>query len=411
MAIRTGTTEEWQETTIADFATATGGFVFPPAEQGNTKGDFPFYKVSDMNLSGNERCMTVANNWISESVRIKIKAKTFPARAIIFPKIGAAIATNKKRLLTQDSIIDNNVMGVVVTDENICIPEFLYLWFLTLDLEDLSNSGALPSIPNHRVHTASVLLPPFVEQKEIARVLTTVQDAITEQENLIAKLKELKRSMMQHLFTHGTKGEKTKMTEIGEVPESWDVVELIDVCDKPQYGFTDSASKDGNVKFLRITDITESGVNWNTVPFCSCPEPEKYLLCDGDIVFARIGATTGKSFLLKNTDNAVYASYLIRVRAKAIDSSFLYHYFQTGAYWKQIDSQKGMNLKGGVNGSILSKLLVPMCNGDEQLKIAASLNTIDARVESAQAKLASYQDLFKTLLHELMSGERRIKIV
>ena len=274
-----------------------------------------------------------------------------------------------------------------------------------------ANVTTIPNLSKSRLGELEISLPLIQEQKAIARVLTIVQDAIAEQENLIAKLKELKRSMMRHLFTKGTKGEKTKMTEIGEMPESWKTVELIDVCDKPQYGFTDSASKNGNVKFLRITDITENGVNWNTVPFCSCSEPEKYLLHDGDIVFARIGATTGKSFLLKNPDNAVYASYLIRVRAKAIDSSFLYHYFQTGAYWKQIDSQKGMNLKGGVNGSILSKLLVPMCNGDEQLKIAASLNTINARVESAQAKLASYQDLFKTLLHELMSGERRIKIV
>lgn len=259
--------------------------------------------------------------------------------------------------------------------------------------------------------STKIFFPPLLEQKAIAQTLTTVQDAIAEQENLITKLKELKKSMMQHLFTHGTTGEKTKMTEIGEIPENWEVGELINFCYKPQYGFTESASKSGNVKFLRITDITDNGVNWNTVPFCNCPEPEKYLLRDGDIVFARIGATTGKSFLLKNPDNAVYASYLIRVRAKSIDSSFLYHYFQTEAYWKQIDAQKGTNLKGGANGSILSKLLVPECNSSEQIRIANALNSIDGRIELSQAKLASYQNLFKTLLHELMSGERRIKNV
>lgn len=287
--------------------------------------------------------------------------------------------------------------------------KFLFYLLKEANLKKLKADVGVPGINREMAYREPVLIPKNIEeQKSIARVLTTMQDAIAEQEKLIAKLKELKRSMMHHLFTKGTKGEKTKMTEIGEIPESWDVAELIDVCDKPQYGFTDSASSNGNVRFLRITDITDEGVNWDKVPFCNCAQPEKYLLQDGDIVFARIGATTGKSFLLRNPDNAVYASYLIRVRAKTIDSSFLYHYFQTEAYWRQIDSQKGTNLKGGVNGSILSKLIVPKCDRTEQKRIAESLNAIDARVESTRVKLASYQSLFKTLLHELMSGERRV---
>lgn len=288
--------------------------------------------------------------------------------------------------------------------------DFLYFELLLNEksIASLGSGSTFHAINKSQLADLEFDLPSLPEQKAIARVLTTVQDAIAEQENLIAKLKELKRGMMQNLFTKGTRGEKTKLTEISEMPESWELVELIDVCDKPQYGFTDSASNKGNVRFLRITDITDQGVNWDTVPFCNCAQPEKYLLQDGDIVFARIGATTGKSFLLKNPDNAVYASYLIRVRAKTIDTSFLYHYFQTEAYWRQIDSQKGTNLKGGVNGSILSKLIVPKCDRTEQKRIAESLNAIDARVESTRVKLASYQSLFKTLLHELMSGERRI---
>jgi type I restriction enzyme S subunit len=245
------------------------------------------------------------------------------------------------------------------------------------------------------------------EQKKISKILTTAQDAIAGQEELIEKLKKLKKSMMQHLFTHGTKNEPTKMTEIGEIPESWEVKTLEEVAEKPKYGFTDSASKRGNVRFLRITDIQENGVDWDKVPFCNCANPKNYLLKDKDIVFARIGATTGKSYLLRNPDNAVFASYLILVRPKEINSVFLYYYFQTKAYWSQIDSQKKNNLKGGVNGSILSKLLVPSVSVDEEQKLSDILESIDQKIEPAQAKLLAYQKLFKTLLHELMSGERR----
>lgn len=302
----------------------------------------------------------------------------------------------------------NNHAHILKAIEGKTTNYFLQLMLNYLNIDPLIGGDARGKLTKSVLSNLPFPLPQLSEQEAITRVLKTVQDAITEQENLISKLKAMKRSMMQHLFTHGTKGKKTKMTEIGEIPESWETAELIDVCDKPQYGFTDSASSKGNVRFLRITDITDQGVNWDTVPFCNCAQPEKYLLQDSDIVFARIGATTGKSFLLRNPDNAVYASYLIRVRAKTIDSSFLYHYFQTEAYWRQIDSQKGMNLKGGVNGSILSKLIVPKCDGTEQRRIAESLSAIDARVESTRVKLASYQSLFKTLLHDLMSGESRV---
>lgn len=105
--------------------------------------------------------------------------------------------------------------------------------------------------------------------------------------------------------------ENFKETEIGLIPQDWKINTLGEISLKPQYGFTDSASKEGNAKFLRITDITENGVNWENVPYCYCPEEkiEAYLLQDDDIVIARIGATTGKSYLIKNPPKCVFASY------------------------------------------------------------------------------------------------------
>jgi type I restriction enzyme S subunit len=313
---------------------------------------------------------------------------------------------------TTKSCIGRGLAGLRAKKEKLR-QDFLYFELLLNEgrIASMGSGSTFHAINKSQLANFEFLLPPLLEQKSIAQRLAIIEDVITEQTTMITKLKELKKSMMRALFTHGTMGQKTRMTDIGEVPDNWKVVELIDVCDKPQYGYTDSASKKGNVKFLRITDITEDGVNWNTVPYCHCPEPEKYLLQDGDIVFARIGATTGKSFLLKNPDNAVYASYLIRVRTKDIDSAFLHYYFQTEAYWKQINSQKGTNLKGGVNGSILSKLLVPKCEKDEQKKIARSLDAVDEKIKASQAKLVTHQNLFKTLLHELMSGKRRIENV
>jgi len=195
-------------------------------------------------------------------------------------------------------------------------------------------------------------------------------------------------------------------TEIGTIASNWSVVPLEKVCEPPQYGYTASAEEQGNARLLRITDITESGVKWSTVPFCSCPTEllDKYRLATGDIVFARIGATTGKSYLITNPPLSVFASYLIRVRTKRdLDPAFLSLFFRSGGYWRQVDAQKNANLKKGVSGSLLKVLLVPAPPLPEQRRIAEVLGLILRAIEEQDRLLRLTAELKKTLLHQLIA--------
>jgi type I restriction enzyme S subunit len=195
-------------------------------------------------------------------------------------------------------------------------------------------------------------------------------------------------------------------TEIGTIGPDWKVEQLARVCEPPQYGFTASAEEQGNVRFLRITDITDSGVKWPTVPFCECPAEllNKYLLASGDIVFARIGATTGKSYLISNPPPCVFASYLIRVRAKEeIDPVFLSQFFRSVAYWRQVDAQKSANLKKGVSGSLLKTLIVPVPPVAEQRKIAGVLGLVQRAIEQQERLIALATELKRALLHQLFT--------
>jgi type I restriction enzyme S subunit len=187
-------------------------------------------------------------------------------------------------------------------------------------------------------------------------------------------------------------------------------VEVKHIAEKPKYGLTDSAKENGKYKFLRITDISDEGVNWAQVPFCSCSKDdfEKYKLEHNDIVFARIGATTGKSFIVKNPNISVYASYLIKVKAKSINPDFLYQYFQTNQYWQQIDANKKSNLKGGVNGTILSKLKVPLPNKIEQEQVVSKMNMLDESIFFRRKRRGLLNALFKSLLNQLMTGQLRV---
>lgn len=124
---------------------------------------------------------------------------------------------------------------------------------------------------------------------------------------------------------------------------AWRTVKLGDICEQIDYGFTasaDFASK--GPRFLRITDIQNGSVNWEAVPGCAISEDEAehHCLHDGDIVFARTGATTGKSFLIKAPPRSVFASYLIRLRLKPnCDPEFISLFLQGEEYWQQIRSQ------------------------------------------------------------------------
>lgn len=258
-------------------------------------------------------------------------------------------------------------------------------------------------------------LPPLPEQRRIAAILIAVKRAIEQQEQLIALTTELKKALMQKLFTEGTRGEAQKMTEIGPVPESWEINLLGDVCFNPQYGFTATAQESGNARFLRITDIQDFGVSWNHVPFCNCEKDdlEKYQLFPGDIVVARIGATTGKSFFIDSLPSkTIFASYLIRLRPKeGFVSSYCANWMQSEAYWRQIAQNQGANIKGGVNAPILKRLIIPIPTTNEQKAISKILLACDERIATCREYKLLLLDLFRTLLHQLMTAQIRVNEV
>ena len=147
----------------------SAGYGFSKSEQGCVVGEYPFYKVSDMNRPGNQVFLESAANYLSKADAHRLSMSPFPAGAIVFPKIGAAIRTNKKRILSVASLVDNNVA--------VCLPDgingkFLYYWFLEQDLVSVAHdSGAVPSIRKSDLERLLVPLPTVEEQARIVALL------------------------------------------------------------------------------------------------------------------------------------------------------------------------------------------------------------------------------------------------
>ena len=159
-----------------------------------------------------------------------------------------------------------------------------------------------------------------------------------------------------------------------ELPDGWLWTRLGSISSAIQYGLSNSAEQIGTQRLLRITDIQDGKVNWDTVPFTTVQDPEPYLLMKGDIVFARTGATVGKSFLIEETPYpAVYASYLIRIRLlEGVLPEYIYQFFNSQCYWNQItDKSVGVG-QPNCNGTSLKELFIPLPPANEQSKLVPS---------------------------------------
>ena len=176
-------------------------------------------------------------------------------------------------------------------------------------------------------------------------------------------------------------------------------VRVREVAESIQYGHTASAvTSEEGPRFLRITDIQNGAVDWDQVPSCDIAEEEipKYRLSEGDLVFARTGATTGKSYLIRNCPDAVFASYLIRVRAsKDVDPHYLAFFFQSPDYWRQIEEGKRGIGQPNVNGKTLGEVRLPLPPLDEQRQIVAELEKQLTRLEAGVASLKRVQTTLK----------------
>jgi len=152
----------WPVVELRALGTPLSGGGFPLEEQGHAEGEVPFIKVSDMNSPGNEVFIRFANHWVSAETLHRLHVKAAPAGTTIFPKIGAAVATNKKRLLLRETAYDNNVIGVVPHK-----PEwstYIFAFFLLFDLRRLTRTTALPSIKTSEL---GVLPMPKPDQRTI----------------------------------------------------------------------------------------------------------------------------------------------------------------------------------------------------------------------------------------------------
>ena len=194
-----GFTDDWEQRKLGEIGYAKSGQGFPDAEQGGTKG-IPFYKVSDMNIAGNENELITANNYVTlEQINKNHWNIINDVPAIFFAKVGAAVMLNRKRLCRNSFLLDNNTMAYMF-DKSKWNYNFGKTLFDTIDLTLLAQIGAIPSYNASDVENIEILMPHLKEQDKIGELFTNLDNLITLHQRKCDKLVELKKSLLEKMF-------------------------------------------------------------------------------------------------------------------------------------------------------------------------------------------------------------------
>ena len=192
---------DWETTSLRELADIGQGYTFKREYQGNHIGRWNYFKVADIGLQSSSIYLSSSINKIDDFLLKQLGYKPFHAGSIVFPRVGAALLNNNKKILLHDSLVDDNVLVLSIKNKAVCSNIFLYYLLSKFQLADWCNSGLVPVINSKTVLKQSIHLPEFTEQQKISAILSTQDKAIGLKEKRLAEKQRQKKYLMQQLLT------------------------------------------------------------------------------------------------------------------------------------------------------------------------------------------------------------------
>jgi len=287
-------------------------------------------------------------------------------------------------------------------DENFTLLYLEYAFKYARIYAGRANVTTIPNLSKSRLSELEIPLPNIKEQRHIANILTVAQKAISDQNVLLSKLIELKRSIVQQLFNH----------------DGWKILSLENICEDVTVGVVVRPASHyvaTGVPAFRSFNIKEDRINENNLVYFSQKDNETILnkskLKKGDVLVIRTGypgtaCVVPEKYIGANCIDLV----IVRPDQKLINSYFLSRFINSSFGKSQVLNEKKGLAQQHFNVGAAKRMQIPIPPLTEQKTIADSLACLDQKIEFIQAKKESYKGLFKTLLHELMSEERKINL-
>lgn len=379
----------------------------PPSESYNSQGDgLPF-------LQGKAEF----GDWSPRPTKFCRRPLKIAPKGSVLVSVRAPVGDSN--IADQDYCIGRGVAALCPNSE--LDSEFLFAWLLLTkdELNALSSGTTFRSINKNVLEGFPIPHPPIEEQRTIASVLRTVQRAKETCERVIAATRQLKQSLLHHLFTYGPvpfdQADKVPLKEAvtGFVPESWTISRIEAVTLKADnmgpntkadqlFKYVDVSSVSSET--LRITDTTE--YLWK-----DAPSRARKRIRNKDIIFATIRPGIRRiAMVTPELDGQVCSTAFCVLRSDEtkIFSTFLFYAVSRDCFVAKVAAREKGSSYPAVTDGVVREQFIPVPRLQVQTEIAAQLAAVDVKLAAAEARRTALDNLFKSLLYHLMTGKVRV---
>lgn len=373
------------------------GWGFPTKEQGLKEGKYPFYKVADMNNS--TMFMSSANNYISEETSRKLRCKPAPKGTIIFPKIGATMATNKKRILTQEACYDNNVMGLIAHSIN---AKFLYYLLSQVELLSFTNGfGAVPSLDRKKIENYEIPLPPIEVQTEIVRILDKFTSLETELEAELEAEQDCRKRQYEYY-----RDKLLSFDNVGDQEVEWKKMSEVSFYPKTRI----NASELSDNSYIGVENLLKDKLG--RTDFTVKPEGSVIQFIEKDILIGNIRPYLRKIWKSDCKGGTNGDVLCIRVKEPSeVSPDYLFHILSSEKFFLyDIKNSRGAKMPRGDKAAVMD-FEIPIPSLEDQHRIVSILDRFESLTTSLQsglpAEIAARRQQYEHYRDKLLTFKRK----
>lgn len=375
---------------LGEVADLQSGYT-PSKDDLRTSGNYPYFKVGEMNLIENSVYLQKTSQYINNPRKI------YKRGSVVFPRNGGAVYTEKKRILLKDSVIDLNT-GAIIPNEKIVYNRYLYMWSCYEKFSKYDNGGGLPSLNFKKMINIEIPLPPLEEQHRIVGILDAA----------FAKIDALKANAKANLANAKALFQQVLAQEL-KPKEGCEMAKLGDVCELKSGNSSANDSNDGHLAYVKVSDLNlEENKNCivTSTKFVDRQQNLKNIFPVGSVIFPkRGGAILTNKKRLTSIEVCCDLNIMGVIPCTNLDSHYLFYYFQ-GLNLGKISS--GTTIPQ-INNKDVSPLLIPLPVIDEQHRIVRTLDTLSEKCrrleQVAQQTIRECDALKQSILRQAFSGE------
>ena len=414
--------EGWEVHRVKTHFSIISGSGFKPELQGQSTGDFPVCKASDISSSGHY--LHTSANYITSDIVKSQHFSIIPKGSILFAKIGEAMRKNNRSLCSLDCCVDNNCQGLV--PKNIS-SEFSYYLFTCIDMTWFDNAGTIPCINNQKLYDCRIPFPSYDEQLLISNHLNfqcaKINEMLFHIRSSIEEYKKLKQAVITQAVTKGVRGEREMKDSgvewIGEIPKEWGIQKIKSISSRINVGVVIRPSEyfdeNGTIPFLRGINVKEYVISSDNMVYIN--ESSNRILSKSqvhtdDILIVRDGSIGTSCVVPAEYDGANVVSMVIATPSISCDSRFICYSLNSDVGKTQFTLTKIGSALTHTSVSAVSDIIVAVPSCAEQKEIAdyldAKCTEIDGLIAKKEQLVKELESYKKSLIYEVVTGKREV---